>query len=62
MKLAHHEMNLFGHKLEFSASMQFAALSALLFIAIYAVLFTAFPSLHDGFHEFRHSFGIIPCH
>jgi hypothetical protein len=29
---------------------------------LYAMLFTNVPTLHDFFHELRHSLGIIPCH
>lgn len=31
-------------------------------LVLYAMLFTNVPTLHDFFHELRHSLGIIPCH
>lgn len=60
--LAHRHVDVLGHKFELSLSTQFALLSGLVVVALYAVLFTTYPAVHDFFHETRHSFGIIPCH
>ncbi len=55
-------IDIFGHKFELALSTQFALLASFLFVVTYAVLFTSFLPLHNGFHEFRHSFGLIACH
>jgi hypothetical protein len=31
-------------------------------LVLYSILFTDVPTIHDFFHELRHSMGIIPCH
>ena len=38
------------------------ALAVTAAIVVWAVLFTNYPSLHDNFHELRHSLYVIPCH
>lgn len=45
-----------------SALAQCAAVLALLGFAVYAILFTTIPTLHDFFHQFRHAMAIVPCH
>ncbi len=59
---SHRQADLFGHKFEISLPVQFALFTGLLMVAVYAVLLGGYPPLHDPFHEFRHSFGIIACH
>lgn len=59
---AHREVDLLGYKFEFSPSMQFAILTFLVLVLVYALLFSPYPAVHDLFHQFRHSFGLIPCH
>jgi cobalt transporter subunit CbtB len=41
---------------------QALVLVAVCTFVLYALLFTNVPTLHDFFHELRHSLGIIPCH
>jgi hypothetical protein len=41
---------------------QALVLVAVCAFVLYALLFTNVPTLHDFFHELRHSLGIIPCH
>lgn len=31
-------------------------------IAIYVILFSEYPAIHDYFHELRHVLAIVPCH
>jgi hypothetical protein len=59
---ANREVDVLGHKFELSLSVQFALFAGLLMVLIYAVFLGGYPPLHDPFHEFRHSFGIIACH
>lgn len=49
-------------KLHLSAFRKGVVLLAIAGIVLYAVLFSTTPTIHDFFHELRHSLMIIPCH
>lgn len=46
----------------FSATFQLWTVVGLLFLFLYAALFSTYPPVHDLFHEARHALGFIACH
>ncbi len=55
-------VNLFGYKVHVSALTQVAVISILVIIALWALMFSFIPALHDPTHWIRHSLGFVPCH
>ncbi len=49
-------------RLHLSATRKALIVLAISGVALYTVLFTTTPAVHDHFHELRHSLMVIPCH
>lgn len=55
-------VNLFGYKVHLTALTQVAVITAVVIVALWALVFSTIPALHDPTHWLRHALGFVPCH
>lgn len=45
-----------------NVALRLLLMATVLAVALYVILFSTTPAVHDFFHELRHSLMIVPCH